>query len=254
VLKVPDVSTAETVTRPCLRKTAGGGMLRSNRKSCGQNFFEGAPMKIDLNRKCVAQLVGKFMSWERVEERLKCYPEIRAHFEKHMTKSRSQGHHCHEMAWRLGTWSSNSERVFQRLEGLLAVAKTQPGWAGERQMFVTPQYGTFWSLVWQLQVAEWLVHLGFTPKWQNPGPDLLVEVGGRDVWVESVIDLSRRARRRGGLGRRFRRSRTGGGVGPRRRGRVELGGACVRQIGFAVGRQATPGGRGATLLAGRPWG
>jgi len=49
-------------------------------------------------------------------------------------------------------------------------------------------------------------------------------------------DLSRRARRRGGLGRRFRRSRTGGGVGPRRRGRVELGGACVRQIGFAVGR------------------
>jgi len=30
-------------------------------------------MKIDLNRKCVAQLVGKFMSWERVEERLKCY-------------------------------------------------------------------------------------------------------------------------------------------------------------------------------------
>jgi hypothetical protein len=52
----------------------------------------------------------------------------------------------------------------------------------------------------------------------------------------SVIDLSRCARRRGGLGRRFRRSRTGGGVGPRGRGRVELGGACVRQIGFAVGR------------------
>ena len=52
----------------------------------------------------------------------------------------------------------------------------------------------------------------------------------------SVIDLSRRARRQGGLGRRFRRSRTGGGVGPRGSGRVELGGACVRQIAFAVGR------------------
>ena len=141
-------------------------------------------MNIDLNSKRVWQLAGQFMLWDRVEERLRRYPEIRAHFEKPLRKSRQHGHHCHQMAWRLGTWSSDSEEIFQRLEGLLAVAKAQTGWAGEKGMFTSTQYGTFWGLVWQLQVAEWLVRLGFSPKWQKPGPDLRIEVGGRDVWVE----------------------------------------------------------------------
>jgi hypothetical protein len=86
------------------------------------------------------------------------------------------------MAWRLGTWTS--EYIFGRLEQLLGQAKTMPGWSGEQGMLANPQYSNFWSLIWQLQVAEWLVSLGFSPKWNNPGPDLLVEVDGQQVWLE----------------------------------------------------------------------
>jgi hypothetical protein len=139
-------------------------------------------MNIELTGPRLTQLVGQFVSDVLIEERLRRYPEIGAHFSGHLAESRARSSCCHQMAWRLGTW--RSESIFGRLEEMLRQAKTMPGWEGEQGMLANSQYSSFWSLVWQLQVAEWLAGLGFSPKWNNPGPDLLIEVDGHQVWLE----------------------------------------------------------------------
>jgi hypothetical protein len=146
-------------------------------------------MNIDLSGNRIRKLVSQLVSNDLIEQRLKKYPEIASHFSKHIEKCCTQGRYCHQMAWRLGTWTS--EPIFGRLDQLLGLAKAMPGWSGEQGMLANPQYSNFWSLFWQLQVAEWLVSLGFSPKWNNPGPDLLVEVEGQSVWLEcySMVGL-----------------------------------------------------------------
>ena len=139
-------------------------------------------MNIDLSGNRIKKRVSQLVSNDLIEQRMKKYPEIACHFSEHIEKCCAQGRFCHQMAWRLGTWTS--EHVFERLDQLLGLVKTMPGWSGEQGMLANPQYSNFWSLVWQLQVAEWLVGLGFSPKWNNPGPDLVVEVDGQNVWLE----------------------------------------------------------------------
>jgi hypothetical protein len=139
-------------------------------------------MNIDLSGNRIKKLVGQLVSDDLIEQRLKKYPEIACHFSAHIDKCLAQGRYCHQMAWRLGTWAS--EHIFGRLDKLLGLVKAMPGWSGEQGMLANPQYSNFWSLFWQLQVAEWLVGLGFSPKWNNPGPDLVVEVDGQSVWLE----------------------------------------------------------------------
>lgn len=139
-------------------------------------------MNIDLSGNRIKKLVSQLLSNDLIEQRLKKYPEIACHFSAHIKKCDAQGRCCHQMAWRLGTWTS--EHVFERLDHLLGLVKAMPGWSGEQGMLANPQYSNLWSLFWQLQVAEWLASLGFSPKWNNPGPDLLVEVDGQSVWLE----------------------------------------------------------------------
>jgi hypothetical protein len=139
-------------------------------------------MNIDLSGNRIRKLVRELVSTDLIEQRLKKYPEIACHFSEHIEKCCAEKRYCHQMAWRLGTWTS--EHIFGRLDKLLGLAKAMPGWSGERGLLANPQYSNFWSLIWQLQVAEWLVSLGFLPKWNNPGPDLTVEVDGQRVWLE----------------------------------------------------------------------
>jgi hypothetical protein len=51
-------------------------------------------------------------------------------------------------------------------------------------LFSDTDYGAFWTLLWQLQVAEWVTRKGLQARWQNPGPDLRVEVGGQPIFLE----------------------------------------------------------------------
>ena len=51
-------------------------------------------------------------------------------------------------------------------------------------MLSDTEFAVFWSLVWQLQVAEYLCEVGEDVRWAKFGPDLSVEVGGERWFVE----------------------------------------------------------------------
>ena len=89
------------------------------------------------------------------------------------------------MAWRLGTW--HGESPFARLDELLGRAEILQGWEDEHTILENPEFAVFWSLVWQLQVAEHLVSVGGGVRWGNPGPDLSVQIDSRRLFVECYV-------------------------------------------------------------------
>lgn len=129
-------------------------------------------------------LVEGFISWDRVRERLARYAAIGRAFpldllERHRA---SPPYFCHYMAWRLGVWSNES--LFERLEELLRKAEALQSWPSERGLLESAEYADFWSLVWQLQMAEYLCLVGSDVRWCGSGPDLAAHIGGKNLFVE----------------------------------------------------------------------
>jgi hypothetical protein len=89
------------------------------------------------------------------------------------------------MAWRLGTW--RTESLFERLDALLRLSSRIPNWSNEESLLVSPDFGDFWSLVWQLQMAEYLCVQSSHVRWNKGGPDLVARVGDRDLFVECYV-------------------------------------------------------------------
>jgi hypothetical protein len=130
-------------------------------------------------------LVERFISWPLIEQRLKRYPAIARAFplallQKHRN---TPPYFCHYMAWRLGVWS---EAPFPRLEELLLFAESLPKWDAERPLRESPDFSDFWSLVWLMQVAEYLSTVGVNVQWRGAGPDLSVDIHGTTIFVECV--------------------------------------------------------------------
>ena len=130
------------------------------------------------------QLVRKVIDWEAVERRLQRFPAIGRAFSVDLLKSGEETppYYCHYMAWRLGTWSNES--LFARLDGLLDGARELPDWPAERPLLESADFSDFWSLVWQLQVAEYLRGIGTDVRWAASGPDLSVRVESERWFVE----------------------------------------------------------------------
>jgi hypothetical protein len=133
------------------------------------------------------QLVERFISWDRIRDRLGRYPAIARAFPlplllRHRTTS---PYFCHYMAWRLGAWST--EALFERLEALLALAESLPNWEFEQPLLEDPDFSTYWSLLWQLQVAEHLLATGENVAWARSGPDLRADVAGQRLFVECYV-------------------------------------------------------------------
>ena len=130
------------------------------------------------------QFVHRLIDWERVESRLKLYPAIKRAFPVETLKHRceSKPYYCHYMAWRLGTWENES--LFQRLEELLCCAEALPNWEQEKSLLSSADFADFWSLVWQLQVAEHLCGVGTDVRWANSGPDLSVKIDNKRWYAE----------------------------------------------------------------------
>lgn len=130
------------------------------------------------------QLVQKFINWMRVKKRLKKYPAINDAFPLEYLKSckNKQPYYCHYMSWRLGTW--HTESFFERLNELLELSKNLPNWSSEKPLLTSPEFSDFWSLVWQLQVAEYLCDIGTDVKWLKQGPDLSVSIDSEVRYVE----------------------------------------------------------------------
>ena len=128
------------------------------------------------------ELAHQLIDWERVESRLMRYPAIGRAFplavlEKH---SNSRPYYCHYMSLRLGTWEN--EDLFQRLEELLCCAEALPNWKHEKSLLLSADFADFWSLVWQLQVAEYLCGVGTDVCWAKSGPDLSVKIIDNKRW------------------------------------------------------------------------
>jgi hypothetical protein len=131
------------------------------------------------------QLVHRFIDWGIVEQRLQRFPAIDRAFPVELLRSHQETppYYCHYMAWRLGTW--NSESLFVRLDELLAGAEKLPSWSAEKPLLKSPDFSCFWSLVWQLQVAEYLLEIGSGVQWASSGgPDLSAQVESETWYVE----------------------------------------------------------------------
>lgn len=131
------------------------------------------------------QLVHRFVDWGIVEQRLQRFPAIGRAFPVELLKEyqETQPFYCHYMAWRLSTWSSES--FFARLDELLDGAAKLPNWSAEKPLLMSPEFSAFWSLVWQLQVAEYLCEIGSSVQWASSGgPDLSVQVESETWYVE----------------------------------------------------------------------
>lgn len=130
--------------------------------------------------------VHESIDWERVRYRLDYYPAIRRAFPETMLLNDFDNppYYCHYMAWRLGTWHTDSH--FANLEHLLCHAEQLPNWKHETSLLTNGEYATYWSLVWQLQVATYLSKVGEDVHWSDAsgGPDLSVLVNARRWFVE----------------------------------------------------------------------
>ncbi len=131
------------------------------------------------------EIVHQLIDWKRVKSRCEYYPAIGRTFPIEMLKEHSDNppYYCHYMSWRLGTWEDESQ--FERLDELLCCAEALPCWELEKRSLVgSADFAEFWSLIWQLQVAEHLCQVGTDVCWAASGPDLSVKVGDEQWYVE----------------------------------------------------------------------
>ena len=72
------------------------------------------------------------------------------------------------------------------LESTACLAGSIPNWENEESVLGMPDYGTFWSVIWQLQVAEHLCRIGTGVRWgeASGGPDLSLKIAGKRWFVE----------------------------------------------------------------------
>ena len=132
------------------------------------------------------RLANSLISWKLISARLREFPAIGKAFpERLLHEFDDKPPFCaHYMAWRLGTWKGKAH--FERLNALLEHAANLPGWSSERSLLRSAEYGDYWSLVWQLQVAEYLSSVGSDVLWLGAGPDLQVNVQDSRVFVECL--------------------------------------------------------------------
>ena len=132
-------------------------------------------------------LVNRLIDWKQVNNRLGYYPALKRAFPSDKLKKYCENppYYCHYMSWRLGTWKDES--LFHRLDQLLCCAENLPNWKHEQSLLNTAEFGDFWSLLWQLQVAEYLCKVGTDVRWNKSGPDLSVNVCSVRWYVECYV-------------------------------------------------------------------
>ena len=153
-------------------------------------------MSIRQHKPAQREFVHKLIDWKRVQYRCQNYPAIGRTFpvERLREHCESPPYYCHFMSWRLGTWENES--LFLRLEELLCCAEALPNWEQEKKSWIgSADFSVFWSLIWQLQVAEYLYEIGTDVRWGKTGksgksgksPDLSVKVGDECWYVECYM-------------------------------------------------------------------
>ncbi len=133
-------------------------------------------------------LVAAVVDAGNVEARRQAFSAIGRNFPSSLLSSFSARppYYCHFMQWRLATLG---DAQLQRVDQLLECAESVPRWRTERQSLLhSPDFAEFWSLVWQMQVAEYLRARGFDLEWggNKGGPDLSARRGSEILFVECL--------------------------------------------------------------------
>ncbi|MDX8392503.1 MAG: hypothetical protein R8K53_08075 [Mariprofundaceae bacterium] len=142
--------------------------------------------QLDPEKPVQQVLVEKFLDWHRVEKRLKKFHHIRSHFPETVLKKGidKPPYYCHYMAWRLGTWPDGCEKQFGFFDKLLGIASELDNWENEFKSFKSNcEFAEFWSLIWQLQVAQFFSKSGDV-SWNPIGPDITVKTRYGIFYVE----------------------------------------------------------------------
>jgi len=131
-------------------------------------------------------LIQRYLDWDRVEKRLNKFPHIQNHFPKDVLEKGvdTPPYYCHYMAWRLGTWPNGCENLFKFFDKLLDIASGLKNWESEFRSFKSNcEFAEFWSLLWQLQVAQFFLQSGEV-SWNSQGPDISVRTKHGTFYVE----------------------------------------------------------------------
>lgn len=132
-------------------------------------------------------LIDKFIDWEKVKKRLYKYHNIGSQYDLELFKecSSKPPFYCHYLALRLGTWENDS--YFDFLDNLFFVAKSLPNWESERHLLTNHEFGVFWGLLWQMQIANFFNKIdGVEIQWlkDKSGPDLRAKYKEDDLFIE----------------------------------------------------------------------
>ena len=133
------------------------------------------------------EFVGEVVGRADVAGLQRSYPSIAKDFPRPLLArySAEPPYFCHFMLWRLATLTG---KQLTRLDALLRGAEAIPGWAQEApSLLASRDFAEFWSLLWQLQMAEFLIAQGFTVRWGSKGPDLEAQRDGARVFVECLV-------------------------------------------------------------------
>lgn len=134
-----------------------------------------------------AQLVERALDWHLVRARLDQFHSIAKTFPIEVLRAatKSEPYYCHPVAWRLGTWQA--EALLTRIDDLLRVGEALPNWKKEKALIRGRDFADFWSLLWQLQVAEYLLGRRCSPSWIGSGPDFQVNTDCGQAYVECYV-------------------------------------------------------------------
>ncbi|MXX75717.1 MAG: hypothetical protein F4210_13725 [Holophagales bacterium] len=148
-------------------------------------------MNVPQHEPAQREWVHRLLDWKLVEARRERFPAIRRTFPLTLLRKHEERapYYSHYMSWRLSTW--RDEALLERLEELLLCAEALPNWKQEKASLVgSRDYSEFWSLVWQLQMAEYLSSVGSEVAWGSqkaPSPDLSAVVDGQRCFVECYV-------------------------------------------------------------------
>jgi len=136
------------------------------------------------------RLAEKAIKWCRVERALAEYPHIANHFcVRELQQKAPFPYFCHYLAWRMSTSHGYvaGDSPLALFDCLIAEAKNLPGW--DRKRLKDSSYKSFWSLLWELQVAEAFTRCPAVRgvQWLPHGPDLRIDVGGQECFAECYV-------------------------------------------------------------------
>lgn len=131
------------------------------------------------------KLVREVVSAGGIPAKLQSFPAIARNFPPQLLHSYAERppYYCHYMEWLIARSTTES---LSRFEQLLRIGEGINHWKDEsRSLRRSPDFSEFWSLNWQLQVAEYFTTRGYSLVWQaTGGPDLRAELEGDIRFIE----------------------------------------------------------------------